>query len=125
MCSRCRTRIASAIAGALKVKLTGKPATARPHEPNLPAYEALLKGRHQYHTTSPEAWARAEEYFQQAIALDPQWADPHSYLGRVYFIRGYSILRPPSEVMPLARAEARKALELLPSEPIAHALLGT
>ena len=27
--------------------------------------------------------------------------------------------------MPLARAEARKALELLPSEPIAHALLGT
>jgi hypothetical protein len=27
-------------------------------------------------------------------------------------------------MMPLARAEARKALELLPSEPIAHALLG-
>ena len=40
--------IAAAIAGALQVKLTGKPATARPHEPNLPAYEAFLKGRHQY-----------------------------------------------------------------------------
>jgi tetratricopeptide (TPR) repeat protein len=33
-------------------------------------------------------------------------------------------LRPLSEMMPMARSEARKALELLPSEPIAHALLG-
>ena len=80
--------IAAAIAGALQVKLTGKPATARPHEPNLPAYEAFLKGRHQIYKHSPEAFARAEEYFKQAIALDPQWADPHSALGVQYFCLG-------------------------------------
>jgi TolB-like protein/tRNA A-37 threonylcarbamoyl transferase component Bud32 len=116
--------IAEAIAGTLKVKLTGKPAAARPYEPNLPAYEAFLKGKHQHSKQSPEAFARAEDYFKQAIALDPQWADPHSYLGRLYFSLGFYILRPPSEMVPLARAEARKSLELLSSEPTAHAVLG-
>jgi TolB-like protein len=75
--------IAVAIAGALKVKLTDKQAAARPYEPNLPAYEAFLKGKHQHSKQSPEAFAGAEDYFKQAIALDPQWADPHSYLGRL------------------------------------------
>jgi eukaryotic-like serine/threonine-protein kinase len=116
--------IAAAIAGALQIKLTGKPAAARPHEPNLPAYEAFLKGRHQLLKHSPEGYARAEEYFKQAIALDPRWADPHSGLGGEYFWLGFYGLRPLGEMVPLARAEARKALELLPSEPMAHAVLG-
>jgi TolB-like protein/Tfp pilus assembly protein PilF/predicted Ser/Thr protein kinase len=116
--------IAAAIAGALQVTLTGKPAPARTHEPNLSAYEAFLKGRHHYYRTSPEAFARAEEYFQQATALDPQWAEPHSYLGRQYLALGFYGLRPTSEMMPLARSEAWKALELRPSEPLAHAVLG-
>jgi len=115
--------IAEAIVGALQVKLTGK-ATARPHQPNLGAYEAFLKGRHQFYKTSPEAYGRAEEYFKQAIALDPQWAEPHSQLGYLCFRFGFFGLRPPSEMMPLARAEARKAIELFPSEPTAHALMG-
>ena len=116
--------IAAAIAGTLQVKLTGKPVTARTFEPNLPAYEAFLRGRQQSYKLSPEAHALAEEHFKQAITLDPQWADPHSYLGRVYFSLGFYGLRPSTEMVVLARAEARKALELLPSEPLAHALLG-
>jgi TolB-like protein/tetratricopeptide (TPR) repeat protein len=116
--------IASAIVGVLQVKLTGKPGTARPHEPNLPAYEAFLKGRHEIFNNSPEPFARAEECYKQAIALDPLWADPHSFLGGQYFRLGFFGLRPLSEMVALARAEARKALDLLPSEPTAHALLG-
>ena len=115
--------IAAAIAGALQVKLTGRPATP-PHEPNLPAYEAFLKARHQFLKRSLEVPARTEEYYKQAIALDPQWADPHTALGGLYFILGAVGFRPLSEMAPLARAEARKALELVPSEPKAHALLG-
>jgi TolB-like protein/Tfp pilus assembly protein PilF len=116
--------IAVAIVAGLQVKLTGKPATARPHEPNLPAYEAFLKGRHHYSKISPEGFLRAEEYFKQAIELDPQWADPHSDLGREYFVLGFYGLRQLSEMVALARAEARKALELSPSEPNAHGVLG-
>jgi TolB-like protein/Flp pilus assembly protein TadD/predicted Ser/Thr protein kinase len=116
--------IAAAIVGALQGKLTGKPATARPHEPNLPAYEALLKGRQHFCKASPEGYARAEEYFKQAMALDPQWAEPHSALGGQYCTLGAIGLRPVREMVPLARAEAWKALELLPSEPMAHVVLG-
>lgn len=113
--------IAATITGVLRVKLTGKPDTARTHEPNLPAYEALLKARQQYFKG---AFARAEEYCRQAITLDPQWAEPRSLLGEQYFVQGFTGSRPVSEMVPLARTEARKALELLPSEPNAHALLG-
>ena len=116
--------IAAAIVGALKVKLTGKQATTRPYEPNLLAYEAFLKGRHQYFENSPESFARAEEYFKQAVATDPPWADPHAALASVCFRIGFFGMRPPNEMMPIARDEARKALELLPSEPVAHSVLG-
>jgi hypothetical protein len=67
--------------------------------------------------------AYIEEYFKQAIALDPLWAEPHSALGQQYFWGAAGGLRL-NEMIPLARAEARKALELLPSEPLAHAVLG-
>ena len=65
--------IAQAIAGALQVKLVANPAR---HTPNFPAYEALLKARHHARTYLPEAHARAREYCEQAIALDPQYAAP-------------------------------------------------
>jgi len=116
--------IAAAITEALKVKLTTAPAAERPHEPNVPAYEAYLKGRHYLVRVEPEAVARAEEYLRQAIALDPQWAEPHSVLAVHYLILGAFGLRPMSEVAPATRSEARLALDLLPSEPNAHAVLG-
>jgi TolB-like protein/tetratricopeptide (TPR) repeat protein len=117
--------ISAAIVGALRVKLTGNATASRPHEPNLPAYEAFLKARHrQSRHPLPEVVAGIDVYFKDAIALDPQWADPHSALASQYFHLGMFGLRPLSEMVPLARAEARKALEILPSEPNAHALLG-
>jgi eukaryotic-like serine/threonine-protein kinase len=117
-------KIAGAIATALQVKLTCKPVAARTHEPNLAAYEAFLKGRHHFSKRSPEGFARAKGYFEEAIALDPQWADPHSGLATLHYFLGGLGLRPLREMVPLIRFEVRKALELLPSQPTAHALLG-
>ncbi len=110
--------IAAAIAEALKVKLTGKPATARPHEPNLPAYEAFLKGRQSVLQASCQRRTRALKstssrrlrWTRSGPTLIPPWAVN-------IFCSGSFGLRPLSEMMPLARAEARRALELLPSEP--------
>jgi serine/threonine protein kinase/tetratricopeptide (TPR) repeat protein len=116
--------IAAAIAGALQVKLAGKPAGKAPHQPNLPAYEAFLKGRHQYFKNTLDTVTRAREYFVQAIELDPEYAEPHAGLGLSYFfLWGYGA-RPATEMMPLMRAEAQNALDLFASEPGAHALLG-
>jgi TolB-like protein/tRNA A-37 threonylcarbamoyl transferase component Bud32 len=113
--------IATAIAGALQVELTGKP--TRPHQPNLPAYEALLKGRHQMVKSSPDAWKRARGHFEQSIALDPDYAEPHAELAYCFFNVGFWGLRPPTEAMLLARVEASRALELSPADPIAHLVL--
>ena len=70
--------IAQAIAAALQSTLFCKRAG---HTPSFPAYEALLKARHQLKTYTPEAYARAREYCEQAIAIDPAYAAPHALLG--------------------------------------------
>jgi len=115
--------IAASIAGALRLKLTGQPAPARQHQPNLPAYEALLKGRHQIARITPEGFARGRKYYEQAIALDPEFAEPHAGLGGYFVNLAISGLQPAGEVMPQARAEAGRALEISHSDPTAHAVL--
>ena len=96
--------IAQAIASALQVTLTAKAAQAR-HTPVLAAYEAVLKGRHQMLKHSPVSHARANECFEQAMILDPQYADPHASVGLNCFLLGMSGLRWARERVALVRGE--------------------
>ena len=114
--------IAAAIAGALKIKLA-RASLAEAHQPGLPAYEAFLKGRHQIFQSSADAFARGKAYFEEAITLDPQYAAPHAELGYHYFLLGTQGLRLAREVIPIARHEAQRALELDASDPRAHLTL--
>jgi serine/threonine protein kinase len=114
--------IATAIVGALKLKLARE--APRHYTPKLPAYEAFLKGRHQFLKYTSEALARSKEYFEQAAALDAAYADPHMALAFSYLHLAVEGVRPAREVMPLVREEAARARDLDPSEPRAHALLG-
>jgi len=116
--------ISLAIASALQVKLAGGPCGVHRYAPKLPAYEALLRGRHHLFKFTPESWARAKECFEQAISLDPGYAQPHADLGLGYFLAGTNGLGPLREVVPVVRAEARKALDLDPAELGPHFLLG-
>jgi eukaryotic-like serine/threonine-protein kinase len=113
--------IASEVAGALRVRLAGAP--LRRHRPNLAAYEAFLQGRHQLDRLRPEGYELGKKYLEQAIALDPEYAEPHSALGEYYYYLAMSGLRASKEVMPLARAAAARGLELEPSNTGAHAVL--
>src|SRR5262249_13337056 len=70
--------IAAAISSALRLKLIGKSAGRRTHQPNLRAYEAFLRGRHL--VFSGESTAAAREAFEQAIALDPEYSEPYAEL---------------------------------------------
>jgi len=117
--------IASAVAAALKVRLTGKSADERTHEPNVAAYEAFLKGRHHYYQFSPDAFARAEQEFTRATELDATWAEPYAALGDLYFALAFYGWRPLEEMIPRSRAAARQALDLVPSHAMAHAVLGS
>ena len=112
--------IAAAIADALQVKLSRKAWT---HVPDLAAHEAFLKGRHHLLKITPDSLARGREYFEQALALDPDFAAAHSHLAWYYFLLAFHGLRPSWEVIPLARAAARRALDLDASLPQARSLL--
>jgi TolB-like protein len=113
--------IAQAIATALRVRLSAKPSQ---YKPKLPAYDALLRGRYHRQKFTPEAHARANECFEQAIALDPNYAAPHAELGLNYLLLAPNAVRTLTEVAPLVRAKAQRALELDPSEGNSHFLLG-
>jgi eukaryotic-like serine/threonine-protein kinase len=114
--------VAAAIAGALRLNLAGE-AGLRQHKPDIRAYEAWLKGRHYARKVTPESMARSKEYFEQAIALDPDFAEAHTDLGGYYLNLWTAGLRPAKEIVPLVRAQARKAVDL--SSSAAHVLLGT
>jgi len=113
--------IAQAIAAALRRTLV--PTRAR-HTPGFPAYEALLKARHQLRTYEPEAYVRAREYCEQAIARDPAYAAPHALLGYIHLHATTHTGRPLPEVASVIRREAQRALELEPGETDPHFLLG-
>ncbi len=113
--------IAQSIADALRLTLISNSSR---HTPAFPAYEAFLKARHHAKTYVPEAHARAQEYCEQAIALDPKYAAPHALLGFIAFFSSTHTGRPMPEVAPLVRREARRALDLDPFDTDPHFLLG-
>jgi len=117
--------IAQAITAALQVKISPKHAPPERYQPNLPAYEAYLKARHHWAKFTPEGLERCRNYYQQAIALDPGYGLAHVGLAD-YFLSmttGLGVM-PAHQAMPLVRALALKALEVDPSLPEAHAMLG-
>jgi eukaryotic-like serine/threonine-protein kinase len=116
--------IATAIAGALQVKLSVQPAALRSYRPKLPAYEAFLKARHQSLKFTPESLARCKEYLEQAITLDPGFALPHCDLALTFRALAMIGGMPAHAATPKIRTAARRALEIDPSLPEAHAILG-
>jgi TolB-like protein/tRNA A-37 threonylcarbamoyl transferase component Bud32/Tfp pilus assembly protein PilF len=116
--------IAQAIASALHVKLSGVPGPFQHYKPSLPAYEALLRARHYLRRMDLDAFGRAKEAFEQAIALDPKFALPHCEYGLYFLFAVILGMLPPDRAMPVVRAHAQKALELDPAIPEGHAMLG-
>ncbi len=76
------------------------------------AYDLYLKGRYFWNKRTAQHLAQAIEYFQEAIAQDPNNARAYAGLADSYaLLSGYS-LAPQKEFMPKARTAALKALEI-------------
>jgi serine/threonine-protein kinase len=116
--------IAAAIAQALQVKLSGDAGGPRRYTPNLAAYEAFLKASHHAQKLTPDGMARSREYYEQAIALDPQFALAYSSFAFYYVQMANWALMTAHDAMPLVRTKAQQALDIDPSLPEAHAMLG-
>jgi eukaryotic-like serine/threonine-protein kinase len=115
--------ISAAISAALHTKLSPQVATKPPYTPKLPAYEALLKAKHFHFKLTAGSMAQAKAFYEQAIALDPQYALAQALYAEYLFGRTVLGITPMREAAPVVRAVAQKALELDPSLPEAHAAL--
>src|SRR5262249_160824 len=71
-----------------------------------------------------DGFLKSREYFQQAIALDPNYALVYSELANSYALAAEFTGEPGSEAYPLARRHALKALALDDQLAEAHASLG-
>ena len=104
--------IATAIAAKLKVTLGAEPGQlVRPPTANLGAYEAFLKGRALVRARG-RALLEATEWYERAIALDPDYAAPHAGLAYALLLQSFWGMVPPDATRTRAVASARRALEL-------------
>jgi len=90
---------------------------------DLAAYDYVLRSLKWWHTTAPEDHARGREFLERAVELDTTYAQARAHLANAYvneFVFGFN-LRPD----PIGRAtrEAKRAVELDPSDSFAHYIL--
>ncbi len=103
--------VAQAVARQIQVKLTAEQQTtlARARPVNPQAHEAYLKGNY---FLRPDRLDKSIEFFNQAIALDPGYAQAYAGLSLANVYLGIFGLIPSGEAYPPAKVAAMKALEL-------------
>jgi serine/threonine-protein kinase len=116
--------IAEAISNALKATLSVAPLLRRRYEPNPSAHEAYLKARYHFGRSKPESVALCRDFFEQAIAIDPQYALAHWGYADHFLVAAVAGYTPAKEAMSMIRKETLRALEIDPLMPEAHAMLG-
>jgi TolB-like protein len=115
--------IATAIAGALRVKLSPETIPKR-YEPKLAAYEAYLKAKYLQAKATPESLELAKQCHERAIKLDPAFALARVEVGFYWVAMTLFSRYPADHASRAAREEAERALQIDPALPDAHALSG-
>ena len=116
--------IAGAVANSLQVTLLGtENKSTRMATPNVEAHNAYLQGHFHYRRSNVEDYRQAIAYYDQAIALDPNYAEVYAERGEVWTLLGDLTGTRPT-AYPKARTDAEKAVALAPELAEAHAALG-
>ena len=119
------SEIAKTIADTLQAKLSGSEQhviAARPTE-SSEAHQFYLKGRYFWNKRTGNDLRKSIDYFQQAIAADPNYALAYAGLADAYaFLPGYTA-GSPQDSYPKSIAAAKKALELDDTLAEAHTAL--
>ena len=122
-----QNEVASAIASEIRVKLTPREknslAASRTVDPE--AYLDYSYGRYYWNKRAPEDIKKAIDYFQRAIAKDPNYAPPYAGLSDAFAQLGsvgIDVLRP-EEAMSKAKAAAIQAVKLDDTLAEGHASL--
>ena len=115
------------IASALKVALSDQERSllARQGTENMDAYDCLLRAKELWMRFTRESNAEARALYEQAVALDPNYAEAHAELARVCIqARNHGWSDSLAVALAESLAHAEKAVALDDSLPEAHVNLG-
>ncbi len=110
----------------LRVELTGEAHqrfTKRPTE-NTEAYQHYLRGRYHWNKRTADGFAKAIKEFTEAVNQDPAYAAAWAGLADTYVTLGFWGSSPPRDVMPKAKAAAKRALDSDETVADAHLSMG-
>ena len=127
MSSPCIDEISERIVGAIlpELETTERKRAATKPPQNLDAWECWQRGMAYKDELTPDSHARAREMFERAIALDPTFAKPHTWLAWLHQDDHDELfISPPEESLANWLASARRAIALDPNEAWAYVALG-
>ena len=118
--------VVSGIADEIHIALTAeqKGRLANPRHTVPEAYIAYLKGRYYWNRRTGQSMEMAEQYFQQAIESDPNFAAAYSGLADCNSGLAWHGFKAPADALPKAYEAARRAIEIDPQSAEGHASLG-
>src|SRR5580692_6351131 len=114
--------VCSSVAEALHVRLAVQIPEKRPS--NIKAYVQYLKGAHLLKKRRPDDVRRAFEYFQEAIRLEPGYAEPYYGAAMFYNVSAAYGALPPRTALPEAEDLLSKGLALDENSPSLLSTLG-
>lgn len=118
--------ISAQAARSLTLQLTGKEAALmrKHYTQNAKAYESYLQGRYFWNKRNAAGFRKAIEYFEQALAVDSNYALAYAGLADSYIRLNEGGGPMIEEAVPRAKAAITKALEIDDSLAEAHATVG-
>ena len=117
--------IAESIAAALEIALTPEEQRSLAGRPRaeLAAYEQYLRGRHYLHEMTRESIRLGLQMFRKASAIDPEFAPAYAGIAEAHGMLYHWAGRSDADLEEADRA-SRRAVELSPASPEAHAARG-
>ena len=88
--------------------------TSRPTK-NAEAYEKYLRGRFYQSQNTEQGLTRSIEFYEQAIALDTNFAEPYAGIADANLLLYNFSLRSPNEIIPQVKQNLKRALMLNPN----------
>ena len=117
--------IAARVAQALSVRWVGSSSTrGAPYTQDPEAYALYASGRLAWTRQTEPSLLAAIDFFEHAIARDPNYALAYSGLADSLAVLGVFGMRAPHEVFPKARQAVERALSIDPNLAAAHSALG-
>jgi TolB-like protein/Tfp pilus assembly protein PilF len=121
-----QSEIARDVSSKLKTKLSGadEQRLAKTYTTNAEAYKLYLQGRFYWNKREEKDFRKAVEFYNQAIALDPNYALAYAGQADTYALLSTFGFMPPTEGVPKAREYARQAVSLDSGLAEPHTTLG-